>query len=332
MKKWMRCHLACLALLASTMLAQSAHAAGGDAAIAEDLFNDAKHLLEQGDTTHACPKFAESLRLDPTLGTRLNLAHCYEVAGKTASAWGEYKEVLRQAEAAKDSKRAQIAREHVAVVEAKLARVTLHAAGSDGVAFALDGRALESAVLGTPFPIDPGDHEIDATATGKKPYKSTFHVEAQSTSTVEIPALADLPVVVVPPAPAQPVAPAHPDQPPAESSGTKRTVGYIVGGAGIVAIGVGAYFGVRTLSLASDVSSACPNGPCSSPDAIDKNSTAHTDALISDITIGVGVVALAAGAYLILTSKPSHAASRTGFQLVPSASAHGGGAALLGRF
>jgi hypothetical protein len=324
-----RHHLLCLTLLAATTLAQSARAAGSDSAIAEGLFNDAKQLLDKGDTTHACPKFAESLRLDPTLGTRLNLAHCYEVAGKTASAWGEYKEVVRQSHAANDEKRAQIAQQKVDAIEAKLSHVTFRAPSSDGVSFKLDGAALEAAVLGTSVPVDPGDHAIEATAPGKKTYKSTFHVDPQSSSNVDVPALADAPVPVTPPPPV--VAEQPHDEAPTDN-GTKRTVGYIVGGAGIVAIGVGVYFGVRTLSLASDVSSACPNGPCTSPDAIDKNSTAHTDALISDITIGVGVVALAASAYLILTSKSSHSPNRAGFQLVPSASPNGGGAAFVGRF
>jgi len=329
MRRSTRHHLLCLTLLAATTLAQSARAAGSDSAIAEGLFNDAKQLLDKGDTTHACPKFAESLRLDPTLGTRLNLAHCYEVAGKTASAWGEYKEVVRQAHAGNDEKRAQIAQQKVDAIEATLSHVTFRAPSSDGVSFKIDGAALEAAVLGTAVPIDPGDHAIEATAPGKTPYKASFHVDAQASSIVDVPALVDAPVAVTPP---PVVGEPHHDEAPADNGSTKRTVGYIVGGAGIVAIGVGAYFGVRTLSLASDVSSACPNGPCTSPDAIDKNSTAHTDALISDITIGVGVVAIAAGVYLILTSKPSHEANHSAFQIVPTGSLHGGGAALEANF
>jgi hypothetical protein len=309
-------------------LPQAARAAGSDSAIAEDLFADAKRLLDAGDTAHACPKFAESLRLDPTLGTRLNLAHCYEVAGKTASAWGEYKEVVRQASASGDTTRANVAQEHVTTIESKLSRVTLRVASPEGVAFELDGNSLQAAVVGTALPIDPGDHVIEATEAGKKPFKSTFHVDDQSSSIVDIPALEDAPVVAPPPPPSGDTT--RPDE--HTGSNAKRTAGYIVGGAGVVALGVGVFFGIKTLSLASDVKSECPNGPCASQDGIDKNSSAHTDALVSDITLGIGVVAVAAGVYLILTSKSTNETSHAAFQITPSASPHGGGAAIVGRF
>lgn len=321
-----RCMMAA-ATFSILALPQVARAAGSDSAIAVDLFDDAKRLLDAGDTAHACPKFAESLRLDPTLGTRLNLAHCYEVAGKTASAWGEYKEVVRQASASGDTKRADVAQEKVTLIESKLSRVTLRVASPEGVAFALDGNALQAAVVGTALPIDPGDHVIEATEAGKKPYKSSFHVDDQSSSIVDIPALEDAPAVVAPPPPSTDTT--LPDE--HSGSNGKRTAGYIVGGAGVVALGVGVFFGIKTLSLASDVKSECPNGPCSSQDGIDKNSSAHTDALVSDITLGVGVVAIAAGAYLILTSKSSES-SHAAFRITPSASPHGGGAAIVGTF
>ena len=40
-----------------------------DAALAEGLFQHARRLLAEGQLSEACPKFAESQRLDPKLGT-----------------------------------------------------------------------------------------------------------------------------------------------------------------------------------------------------------------------------------------------------------------------
>src|ERR1051325_9814246 len=61
-------------------------------ALAEQLFNEGRALAKANNWTAACPKFEQSLRYDPALGTRLNLATCYEKTGRLASAWSLYRE------------------------------------------------------------------------------------------------------------------------------------------------------------------------------------------------------------------------------------------------
>ena len=49
-----------------------------DVARADLAFREGRALLTEGNYDAACPKLEESQRLDPALGTLVNLAVCYE--------------------------------------------------------------------------------------------------------------------------------------------------------------------------------------------------------------------------------------------------------------
>ena len=77
--------LGVIALLALVTLARPAVAQStSDKAAAQAQFDEARKLLKMGDTAAACDKLAESQRLEPAVGTLLNLATCYEKLGRTA--------------------------------------------------------------------------------------------------------------------------------------------------------------------------------------------------------------------------------------------------------
>jgi len=87
-----------LALVPSRAHAQAPASEGSSSALAEQLFNQGRDLSKVNNWADACPKFEASLRYDPVLGTRLNLATCYEHVGKLASAWGLYRESIEARE------------------------------------------------------------------------------------------------------------------------------------------------------------------------------------------------------------------------------------------
>ncbi len=102
-----------------------------DRQLAQSLFERARELMARKEFAQACPMFVESQRLDPGIGTRLNLAICYEGQGKLASAHLEFSESLAQAirdgrtgdAIARD--REAIARDHLAAIGPRVPTLTL---------------------------------------------------------------------------------------------------------------------------------------------------------------------------------------------------------------
>jgi hypothetical protein len=76
----------------------------------------------------------------------------------------------------------------------------------------------------------------------------------------------------------------------------------IVGGAGVVALGVGVGFGLSSLAGYDAADELCPSHLDCGDRAISKRTSAERAAWISNIAFAVGLVGVGAGAYLVLTS------------------------------
>src|SRR5271163_4925186 len=135
-------------------------AQASDPAAADALFQKGREAAEKGDWTRACPKFAESQRLDPAPGTLLNLADCEEHLGQLASAYEHFKTALETMAPSDD--RIPFAKQHMVAVEKKVPHLTL-SASADLPARARvmrDDVQLGSASFGLALPVDPGMHAI----------------------------------------------------------------------------------------------------------------------------------------------------------------------------
>src|SRR5580700_7062146 len=121
----LRRSVACLLAVASAglALAPPALAQPSDPAAADVLFQKGREAAEKGEWSTACPKFAESQRLDPAAGTLLNLADCEEHLGQLASALDHFKAALETLAAADD--RIPFAKKHIAELERAVPRLTL---------------------------------------------------------------------------------------------------------------------------------------------------------------------------------------------------------------
>jgi len=171
-----------------------------------------------------------------------------------------------------------------------------------------DGAAVDPAALGTPMPVDPGRHVIEATAPGKQKWSKTIDVATSAARvSLDVPALEDdrQSRTVPPPTTTPGTVLPKTDTPTGRSDGsTQRTLAVGVGVLGVVGIAAGAFFGVKASSSWSkaknDDCTAYPRG-CGQQ-AVSDESDARSSATLSTIAFVVGGVTLAGGAVLWLSA------------------------------
>jgi tetratricopeptide (TPR) repeat protein len=127
----------------------------------------------------------------------------------------------------------------------------------------------------------------------------------------ERPKAEDAPPPVAPePAPAAAVVPVAPPPlaPPAERR--TPTAAYVVGGVSVVALAVGAVFGVLAISNDHEADPDCPMDVCNAKGRA-ANEAAVRDARIADVALGAGLVGAGIATYLYLTRGPAAAPKAT---------------------
>jgi hypothetical protein len=317
----------------------SAEPAAAEKALAEGLFQDGRTLMDAGKVREACAKFAESQRIDPSVGTLLNLAVCHQKDGKTASAWAEFKEAAALSASIGQHERAEFAERRAAEVEAKLSRLRLEVPqAAPGMVITLNGKELRAAAAaGSGIPVDPGEAAIEAEAPGKRRWSQRVVIgPGPSTTAVTIPPLADDATPADRARAAPPSSPPRrpPPSPPPEGGGAPvRALGFIAGGGGIAGIGVGSVFGALTLAKAADVEEGCDDGDGCSPADVDTNEEARTTATVSTVAFGAGLACLGAGVVMVLMSRsPAKAEASAPVWVAPDIASTGGRVVIGGRW
>lgn len=333
---------AALTVAALVLGSAPARAAGGDEAAAEALFVEAKKLAAEGKFAAACPKFAESNRLDRGAGTLIHLADCYEKNNQSASAWATFKDAASAAQALGRADWQKLATTRAAALEPKLAKLSIRVEEpADKIEVTRDGSAMSQASWSTPIPIDVGMHTVSASAPGRKAFKVNVTVTSDGErKEVVIPRLEQSGSQTAGNNTPPPTPPSSGGDNHRDGSGQK-TIGYVVGGVGIVGVAVGAITGLIAIGKSSDSKKACPDdGKCGDSDAVEANKDAGTFGTVSTIAFIAGGVGIAAGAVLILTAPPSGrsgAAGATrstakGLRIVPATDGRSGGVFLSGLF
>jgi hypothetical protein len=292
-------------LLVALIHPRWAEAQPRDPAAAETLFQEARALAKDGHYAEACPKFAESHRLDPGTGVLLFLGDCYLQIGKTASAWAAYQEALPRAKSEGKAARVEAAERGIAAVTPRLVKLTVVVPPTsrvDGLEIRRDGVVMSEASWGTAVPVDPGKHRVEARAPGREPFSVEITIEDGGASpSVQVPTL---PPSSSPPPPQPPRAiappPASRGTPPEEGMSSVRIAGFAVGAVGVAAVVVAAVTGGVVLAKRKVIDEHCNEDKRCDDDGLEAASSAKTIAIVNTVAWGAGIAGVGVGLVLVL--------------------------------
>lgn len=318
--------LAVSAAMASITVASlaSAEPTGEQRALATALFQEGKALLAAGDVAAACPKLEESQRLDPGLGTLLNVASCHVAAGRTATAWAELHEALALAERAGQHDRVRFAQDRIAELAPRLSHLEVAVpAPHEGMEVTLDAAPLARAAWGIAIPVDPGAHRVRAIAPGFTPWETTIVVaDASRGLRVDVPQLELVPsdrspdVPTVPAPRAAPPPAGHPSpapSPPEPNVSPWAVAGWTSTALGVVGLAIGT--GAGAIAFDRDAESDELYDQGREERGYDLNQQAGTAADVSTASFLVGGALVAVGVVILVEGvvrAPASARARRG--------------------
>jgi hypothetical protein len=291
----------------SLAFAQSAQ----DLETARELNREGKQLRADGKVVEALAKFRAAHDLGHTPVTGIELARTHAMLNQLVEAREVCLGIARMPVASDETERSAKAREEAAKLaedlKPRIPSIRVHVSGvpqGKQATVHVDGELLPAAMIDEPYKVNPGKHEIAASVDGGAQVKASVDVrEAESRDVpLEIPN-----VVVVPPPPpvsyvppiTTPRTPPTKDAPKPAPSSKLATVGFAIGGAGIV---VGTLAGLTALSRKSTLDAGCKNKQCE-PGYYDDLDAAQTWGTFSTIAFGVGAAGVAVGIYALIVDK-----------------------------
>ncbi|MFO0547160.1 MAG: hypothetical protein U0271_02165 [Polyangiaceae bacterium] len=266
---------------------------------AQILFDRGLRLHESGNFELACPLFAESMRLDPGLGTLLWLSDCYEQLGKIASAWAGFTEAEQLAKQRGQAEREKKAHDRATALAPRLSMlriVVAEEAKAIGIVVKRNGVVIGDASWDQLLPVDPGPQKLEAEAPGYKRWTFTIDIPlGPSESVQEIPMLEKAPIE-------------KPAAPPSSVDGdAMRISGIAIGATGLASLLLGAGFGIHAVIAYNDALDTCINGDIHNctDEGVSLQQSASRSALISTVSITIGSVAVAGGVLLYFLAPAS---------------------------
>jgi hypothetical protein len=268
----------------------------------------------------ALSAFTESALLRPHATTTYNIGFCERALGRAVRARKHFALALAQDQTAKGAELTPelraASKKYLEEVRTQIATPTIVVPPE--VTITIDGRPLEAAdaglmLAGTRDPgpgekvpsghfvleIDAGAHEIVIAAPDGRNKVAHEYFPAATTKELKL----DLPPLPPPPL--------------VDHGRTRRVSGYILGAAGVVGVGIGAYFGLAARSTWSEAKDKCPSRTSCSDESVQLSTDARKEANVATVAFVAGGAAIVGGTILILTGAPPSERAHVGAVIDP---------------
>jgi hypothetical protein len=287
----------CLAALAASAITFDARgAAASDPERAAQLFREGRDAMAAHDYDLARRRFLESEQANPRVGTLINLAQCEEALERLAAPYRYWQQALDLARGLGDERRAYI-EEQLARLGPRVPRLTIQLAPAapPGTVVRRDGVDFAGASFGMALPVEPGTREILVVAPQHEPRTYSLVIAVGEQREIRVEPGAPVPSIDATPAPAAAPAAEAASSPAPAAPPAVRTVAYSAGVAGIVALGIGATYGVLAIQAAGDTSGHCNGDLCDAAGTAARNDEiAKAQVATAGLAVGAGLVATGA--------------------------------------
>ncbi|HRI72186.1 MAG TPA: hypothetical protein PK156_48465 [Polyangium sp.] len=311
---------------------------------ATSLYNEANVEMSQGNYASACPRLVQAQELWPdNVLMPIGLAKCHSGAGKLILALQDYDIARQLAVSQNNSQRIAKIDAEIDALKPRLGKLLIPVSSNvskfrDAVV-SLDGTPIPQIQWNQPITVDPGDHEIEVSASGQTPLKIPVQVpEGKETTAPSVappwippstearpPTPADPPKnpsVTIPPTNPTPIAPTVDDSSKTtslrkDSKTSEGSSGMRVGGQVLLVIGGGSFLVGSALGILaiSKYSSASDDGHCDANDVCDAVGTqlrnnAKSFGYGSGVSFAIAIPSLIVGGVLFSKSPPAPKSNR----------------------
>jgi hypothetical protein len=266
---------------------------------ADELMAEGVRLRRDGQEREALALFQQSFALVPSPRARAQMALAMKSLRLYVEAEKELKAALSSPDDAWIAANRGTLEAALDFVDRQLAWLVVKAEPR-GAELTLNGTSAGKVADDAKLRVPAGELSLELRAPGYQSRKLRVTAGAQRVTSVEL---------VLPRAPLEPGARRALEAPPPAPRATAATrplppAAYVSGGIAILGVGIGSYLGLHALSLKSQRDEICPDPRCDDRDGVDLDERGRRAATWSTVSFSVGVAALIATGYLVL-SRPS---------------------------